>query len=149
MSIRIRLLSLVFLAVVGFAGAASRLAVARVMEQVTALDAAPYGTEEYREVNDFSASLTEILGVMSELHIGGDRILSALTMLLEVTANVKTGFTSITSSSDKIKETMPGVQRISSEVRGGMAVGLRRYSAALDADHPADPWSGARGGGLL
>ncbi len=73
-----------------------------------------------REVKELSASLSEIFSSMSELRSGGSQILQAMTVLQEVSTNVRGGSNSINESSTEIRSTMVAVQEVSSQVRGGM-----------------------------
>jgi len=87
-----------------------------------------------REVKDLSASLAEIFASMNELRSGGSQILEAMTVLQEVSTNVKGGSNTINNSSTEIRSTMAAVQHVSSQVRGGMveiAHGIREISTAV------------------
>jgi methyl-accepting chemotaxis protein len=74
--------------------------------------------EETRSLN---TSLEEIFASMSELRSGGQQILQAMTLLQDVSNNVRSDSTDMSRNASSIQETMELIQRVSAEVRQGMA----------------------------
>jgi methyl-accepting chemotaxis protein len=112
-----------------------KVIVGRIQDAMSSGEAMNLAFEEIdHEVHSLSSSLAEIFSSMGELRTGGDQILKAMTVLQEVSANVKGGANTITDNSARIRGSMESVQRISSEVRGGIteiSVGIREISTAV------------------
>jgi len=87
-----------------------------------------------QEVESVSRALTEIFSNMSELRVGGDQILKAMTTLQDVSAQVKTGADEMNEETGSVKEAMNMVRRVSAEVGGSIneiSLGIKEISDAV------------------
>jgi methyl-accepting chemotaxis protein len=76
------------------------------------------------EINGFAVTMSELINTFGELSAGSSEITSTLATLKELTASIKTDYNEVLSTTDKLRDAMENLVRISkaNEKREGLVV---------------------------
>jgi methyl-accepting chemotaxis protein len=67
------------------------------------------------EINGFAITMSDLINTFGELSAGGSEITSTLTTLKELTASIKTDYHEVLSTTDRLRDAMENLVRISKE----------------------------------
>jgi phage-related protein len=65
------------------------------------------------EINGFAVTMSELINTFGELSAGSSEITAALGTLKELTSSIKTDYIDVLSTTDKLRDSMENLVRIS------------------------------------